>query len=107
MGRKKKKHSRKFSLPLGVVIPLVASVVTGAKSGWDSPLNHGSRGDWAGALRNLSVGWFFWDTYEQRFDSGGGNYLKSMVVGGLVHWIAGKIGINRWLGRARVPLIRI
>lgn len=106
-GGRKRVGNRKFTLPLGVVIPIANSLVSGAKPGWDSPLNHAMRGEWNRVMNNLANGWLFWDMDGQKMDPNGGGYMKMMIIGGIIHWLASKIGINRWLGRARVPIIRI
>lgn len=65
-------------------------------------------GDYKGAITEASLRFTGYDPYTGSFAA----YklkegLLPILMGFLVHWVAGKIGINRALGRARIPVIRV
>lgn len=105
---KKQKKRRAFTIPLAVVVPLAASLFTEGKKGWSSsPFGEMKAGRYENAMHHLVSGWLGIDA-AGRFDAVNGmTYLKMTLIGAVVHWIAGKVGINRVLGRAKVPFIRI
>ncbi len=98
-----------------IVIPLVASPVlpgSALSKTWDSPLGdyyRSKRPDWA--LANYATGWtginFRAMQEGQGFQLALPTYLVTLGLGAIAHKIAGLLGINRMLGRARVPLIRV
>lgn len=101
MARRKGRHHRaRFTLPLAVIggfVPLGVAVGQSLAAG--SP---------AQAADEVVKGLTGWSPTEHRWNF---TYLKNgaapIALGFLVHWIASRVGINRALGRARVPLIRI
>ena len=125
MAKRKHRRIRRFfravrskprpTIPISVVAPLGASFFVEPKPGWNTPFY------WAKAvasgqtqygdnlMRCLLNGWLFLGTGggNYNFDINGGQYTKMMIIGLAVHWIAGKLGINRALGRTKIPFIRI
>ena len=101
-----KKRSRKGRrnhstiIPIAVVAGLIPLALT-AKRGWD---NEGIVG--AGKETLFAMSGYHYDTRQYHLD-----YMKNglfPILGGvMVHWLASKLGVNRALGRARIPLLRI
>lgn len=100
MARRKRNHSkRKFTLPLAVVggfMPLITGI-------W-------ARKDFGFA----QIGQFILSS-QTGFDWDGGFHPASLkyglvpeLGGFLVHWlVGGKLGVNRMLGKAGIPIVRI
>lgn len=95
-------HRKKFTIPLAIVAGFAPAVL-------DVKNNAPALG-WAGSALHTTAGLIGYDTV-------GGSYVgwsqmsaagtPAILAGFVAHWIAGKIGLNRALGRAGVPLIRI
>jgi hypothetical protein len=92
---RKKHHSRgKTTLPLAIIVPVgMAAIDIGEKV---MAKNYKGLNQYAGLNEN---GQFYVPSLL-------GAYAP-FVSGFAIHWGASKIGINRALGRAKVPLIRI
>jgi len=100
---KKKKYSRRsFTIPVAPVLGIAA--MTNANGAWENVKS----GDFAGALEKWTKALTGYSPSQGDFDINRLNQgFVPIVVGFLVHWVAGKIGINRALGRARVPVVRV
>jgi hypothetical protein len=101
MARKTKHRSKaKFTLPLSVVAgfaPGVSYAIAGYKAG-----------GFKGATNSLAYAYGGFDVSTGKFNMAGLYHGLIPAIGGfLIHMVAGKIGINRALGRAGVPFIRI
>ena len=97
--RKGKRRRPGFTLPIAVI-----GGIAGMPN-LQGAVQAGITGDFPRVGRELGgiVG-----VQEGRFDFN--LLLKNMVplfAGGIVHWLAGKFGINRAIGRARIPIFRI
>lgn len=104
---KKPKKRRQFTLPIAVVAPIGLSFFLSGKAGWGgSPYAEAMSGRWKEAADHLLMGWLGISP-EGRFDMQGMKYLKMTLIGTIIHWVASKVGVNRYLGRARVPILRI
>lgn len=100
--RRGKGHSRRGSLtiPVAPVLGLAASLI--------EPLDHIAHADVKGGLQLATMaftGFDFHGTFDPwRMKQG----VLPVAVGLAVHYIVGnKLGANRMLGRAKVPLLRI
>lgn len=108
MAKKKKIRRRpKTTLPVAVLVgtmPLVGSVIRGAKNGYYDPNDNPIRAAGKEALFALTG----YDTDQSGWHP---EFMKNgtfpLLAGILVHKLAGGLGINRALGRARVPYLRI
>jgi len=89
--RARRRGSKTLTIPL--------AVVGGTIAGFRQPINQAIAGDWAGAVNTLADSF---TTVE-----GAKQTLIPIFIGFLAHYVAGKLGINRALGRARVPILRI
>jgi hypothetical protein len=109
---KKKYHRRGgFTLPIAPVAGIVGGIAM-AKHPWaaegDTIINLAMRGDLQNAFKSIGPAF-------TGFDDRGNFHLDAvlkvygpMVLGAVIHWVVGgKLGINRMLGRAKVPIIRI
>lgn len=109
--RKPKRGRKKssFTLPIAVVTPIAASTFIEGKGGWGgSPLSEAMAGRYDHAFNHLVAGWLGYSIPEKKFDFvNAATYTKLTLVGLAIHWILGKLGVNRALGRAKVPVIRI
>lgn len=111
MARRKKKTNRRrnFTIP--------AALVTGASLGlfikpdpsWDSPFEAAKRGAWDIAVKNYAT-----NMIGYRADTGaifdteiGMKGLVALIGGFIIHKVASMIGLNRALGRARIPFLRV
>lgn len=111
-GRWIARRKQKTTIPVSIVVPLIASVFSDPKPGWGNPAM------WIQAVasgqmqysKNLADcllnGWLFTDS-TGKVDLAGGSYTKMMIVGAAVHWVAGKLGINRAIAKTKIPYIRI
>jgi len=111
MAKKKHRSSGGFKIPVAPVVGLAAGIVT-SQNGEPSPWENILKGD-EGSLR-----WAFNQLCERytgyyppegnwkpwRMNAG----ITPLVVGMLVHkFIGGTLGVNRMLGRAKVPVFRL
>lgn len=100
MARKQKsRHSRpKMTIPLAVVAGFIPII----KGSWDR------RASMTEVTRYLTVSTTGYDPVGKRWTTEFLGQGTGAILGGFaVHWLANKIGINRLLGRAKIPLIRI
>lgn len=111
VARKHRRRKGGFTIPIAVVSPLVAIPFVPAKQGWSSPLQDALKGNWnavGAAMVNGFNPFVEVETNGQlKFGLHLPNYLAMLVGGYAAHWIAGKMGINRALGRAKIPVIRV
>jgi hypothetical protein len=104
-------YRQKPTIPISLGIPLITSALIEPSAGWNTPLY------WTQAVlsgqtqyaKNLGDcllnGWLF--VKNGKLDLSGGQYTKMMILGAAIHWLAGKAGVNRALGRAKIPYVRI
>jgi len=82
-----------------------------AKTTWSGSIYNASvRGDWADIPNQLKMGFLGLEpnnTFGGDALLNGMCYTKLLLLAAVVHWVAGKTGINRMLGRAKVPFVRI
>lgn len=84
------------------------SMAAGIIAGLYTPGTYLLSGDTRNSMRFLSRNYTGYDPMEGRFYTGDMKKgLVPLAVGALVHKIAGRTGINRALGRAGLPFIRI
>lgn len=100
--RPTKKRRRKAGTTISM------SMAAGIIAGLYTPGSYLLQGDARNSMRFLSRNYTGYDPMEGRFyvnDIKKG--LVPLAVGAVVHKIAGKVGINRALGRAGLPFIRV
>lgn len=96
----KRRRAKSFTLPVAVVAgfgPLAYDTMRGF-----------DQSGFTGAIQRLSLG-------ATGFDPKTGEWYRDNLVRGMgpvvlgmaVHWVASKFGINRALGRAGIPLLRL
>ena len=104
--RKRRGGNRKITLPISLIAPVVITVTKRMPSG-SSIVENIQKGDWGTLSYNLTEligieapsGKFRLDYLI--------NTIMPFVGGYVLHKVAGMLGINRWLGRAKIPFIRI
>lgn len=82
--------------------------VAGLAAGLSFPAEALMRGDWLSAAYRVCSSYTGYDPQAQTWSMDNlKRGLMPLMIGFAIHWIAGKIGVNRMLGRAKIPLIRI
>jgi len=100
MAKKKRRYSRKTTIPI--------ALTAGAVAGFIEPAKYLMKGETTSAFRQLTKNYTAIDPVEHYIATGDlKKGLYPLVIGMLVHKGASMFGINRALGRARVPFIRI
>ena len=101
MARKTKHHNKKkFTLPL--------AVVAGFAPGATYAINGFKAGGVTGGLNNLAYAYGGFDAANGKFNMAGLYRGTIPAVGGfLIHMIASRMGVNRALASAGIPIIRI
>jgi hypothetical protein len=99
--RRKRTHRKaKMTVPLAVVAgfaPGIGYTFTGYKSG-----------GFKGATDSLTYAYAGYNAGTNKFDMKGLSIgLMPVIAGFIVHMLAGRIGVNRAIGRAGIPFIRI
>jgi len=105
----KKMAKRKFTLPMALVSGAALGFVIKPDPTWYSPLEAAQNGDWGTAIKNYAT-----NMIGYRADTGaifdtqiGMKGLWALIGGFVIHKIATIIGLNRALGRARIPFLRV
>ena len=108
---KKKGNSkkRKFTIPGALVAGVALGFVIKPTSNWDSPYEAAKKGNFDDAIKVYAT-----NMIGYRADTGaifdttiGLKGLKALIGGFLIHKVASVIGLNRALGRAGVPYLRV
>ncbi|MBA7534783.1 hypothetical protein ES705_27032 [subsurface metagenome] len=101
MGKKRKRNSRKFTIPIAPIVGLLPMVSAAA--------THALKGDFDRAMNELK-----WNTLGIQVDGKFnavkfGQNMMPLVLGLLVHKFVGgaPLNLNRMLAAANVPIIRI
>jgi len=100
---------RQFTIPAALVSGVALGFVIKPASNWDSPYEAARRGDWATVIKNYAT-----NMIGYRADTGaifdttiGMKGLWALIGGFVIHKVASMIGLNRALGRARIPYLRV
>ena len=103
------KKRRNFTIPAALVSGAALGFVIKPASNWDSPYEAAKKGHWDIAIKNYAT-----NMIGYRADTGaifdttiGMKGLWAMLGGFAIHWLATKVGLNRALGRARIPFLRV
>jgi len=93
-------RGRSFTLPLAVVAGMAPGVMTVANGARAGGVTEGAK--WASRI---------YTGYEPTAGKVDLGYLKwgavPLLMGLVAHYLAGRLGINRALGRAGIPVIRL
>lgn len=90
----------------GFTLPV--AVVAGMGAGMIEPVQLAMAGNWVSGLDRFIWNYTGYSYGAKRFDANGlKNGLFPLIIGYAVHKGASMVGINRALGAARVPVIRI
>jgi hypothetical protein len=104
--RRGRRASRKFTLPLAPIAGVIAGF-TMAPPGWEAPVTALMRGDMRRFGDAVLANWTFIGKDGKVDFAGKGIGVKATIIGLVVHKIAGLLGVNRVLGQARVPIVRV
>jgi len=105
--RKKGRKRASFTLPIAPVAGIASGFLL-APSGWASPVEAAMAGDAKRFSDAIMANWLCYDNTSGKFDFvNKGIGIKLTLVGCLIHWVAGKFGVNRFLARSKVPVIRV
>lgn len=97
--KRKRSRKRKFTIPVAIVAPIAWKFMSAAQKA--------KSGDWEGAGNDLL--WHFAGIQSKpyKFNPEALKTWIPVIVGAAIHIAASKLGINRYLGRAGIPIIRI
>lgn len=98
-----KRRKPQITIPLAIVAGFIPAVN-------DVQRTHVQFGGYPKAIIHTTAGLFGWDTVQNKW--AGLTQMKyagtfPIILGFLVHWVAGKVGVNRMLGQMRIPFLRI
>jgi len=103
------KKRRAFTIPAALTSGVLLGFVIKPDPTWDSPFEAARRGDYATAIKNYAT-----NMIGYRADTGaifdttiGMKGLWALIGGFVIHKVATMIGLNRALGRARIPFLRV
>ena len=101
---------RNFTIP----VALVGGAVTGFFSDirtpdgcYPSPFENALEGNWKQVIHGTFYTYTGYHANTNRFMPQHAVGLKALLIGTAIHWIASKVGLNRYLGQAKVPFFRI
>jgi len=100
---------RNFTIPAALVSGVALGFVIKPDPTWDSPYEAARRGNWDIAVKNYAT-----NMIGYRADTGaifdttiGMKGLWALLGGFAIHKLATVFGLNRALGRARIPFLRV
>lgn len=104
MAKKRRRSGKKSTtIPLGIVAGVAPGIIYGIKRGQSN--------GWEEGVRSMLGAYTGYHIYA---DGTGHWSMKNlwrggipMIIGMAVHWAGKRFGINRALGAARIPLLRI
>jgi len=101
-----KRRRRGFTLPIAAVGGAAAGFVINTPWG-GSPVSKAMAGDWKGAFDAIIINYTGINTNTGAWDPMQAKGAWAAIAGILMHIAASRLGVNRALGRARVPILRI
>ena len=103
------RKKRKFTVPGALVGGVALGFVIKPAPNWDSPYEAAKRGAFDIAIKNYATNMIgYRDDTGAIFDTKiGMKGLKALIGGFVIHKVASVVGLNRALGRAGVPYLRI
>ena len=107
LSRRKKRYSRKMTIPLAAVGGALAGVIITPPGASTNPLDLLMKGKWDLGLKHMLWNYTGYNPYNDTWNIMDARGLHVALAGILAHKVASLLGINRVLGRSRVPLIRI
>lgn len=107
MAKKNKNRRRSFTIPLGPTGGVLGTLLGGSNVGPEhTTIGHLARGDGYGAGTRVIANVTGYNIQTGKFNWKEINILPA-VVGTFIHIGANLLGINRFLARSRVPIVRI
>lgn len=107
--RKRRRGSRKMTIPLGLVGGLggAMAVPCATAAGGNSIIQAVMIGDPQWILEAVAENFTGFNVYTGKWNLLNARGLWCCLAGAIAHKAAGYLGINRALGRAKIPLIRV
>lgn len=97
---KKRRHKKSNTVSM--------SLLAGLAAGLYAPATYLMSGDIKNTMRFTSRNYTGYDPMESRWYPGDiKKGLVPLMIGAMVHKVAGKIGINRAIGRTGIPFLRV
>jgi len=98
--KSKRSHGKKFTLPVAVVAGIMPVAYQGLKGFQQDGVE--------GLIKRTTLSLTGYNVEDHKFYTDNlKEGLYPMIIGMLVHWGAKKFGINRALGAAGIPVIRV
>lgn len=116
MAKKKRSRGKKsFTLPIAIIGGVLPGVVDVVNNSMANGITYSQKGSPDNGIAVLLRNYIGIQTPETRAKYGTGAWSPTFMYAGmwpllggsLVHYIAGKFGINRMLAKAHVPILRI
>lgn len=95
------------TIPIAAVGGAVAGLFTRPPGEGNSAFEFAMAGNWQWAMNEAIYSYTGFHPVSGKWDITKAVGLQAAIIGALVHWVAGKFGVNRALGRAKVPMLRI
>jgi len=103
---RRRTRRRAKTIPLAPILGFASAFFVPSEGRTNSPFENARQGNWNGAVAGLMQNITGYDPLQKSWGVPRG--LIAMIVGVLIHkFVGGYLGINRILGRAKVPLIRL
>lgn len=101
VSRPRRRSRAGFTLPV--------APIAGALIAFQTPINRLMKGEFDVALEGLAYRTTPYNPWTKKFDIGGLRQSLPPIIGGMIiHKFVGQyMGVNRALGRAKIPLFRI
>lgn len=94
------RRAKRMTIPIAVVAGFIPGIL--------DPINFWRDQGSQAAAREMARIWTGYDYSDGSFDFGRMKWgLLPALMGGIVHWVASKIGINRALARSGIPFLRV
>lgn len=103
--KKKSRRRRSFTIPVAPVAGGAIGLVQGPLGG--SVIGDVMKGSWGDATKQFIVNYSGFNAFSNKWEPSQAKGLWGLLIGTGIHVVASKLGLNRALGAARVPLIRI
>jgi len=105
--KKKRSYRRKITIPMAAVGGALAGVFIEPRSGVGTPFGEIMNGNIDRAFRILIENYTGFQPTTGQWNIMNAKGLHAAIIGIVAHKVASWLGVNRALGRAKIPLIRI
>jgi len=103
---RRRARRRSKTIPIAPILGFATGFFVPSEGRSNSPFDNARQGNWNAAVAGLMQNFTGYDPLQRSWGVPRG--LIALVVGMLIHkFVGGFLGVNRVLGRARIPLIRL